>query len=192
MRSHGTARYWGMPLHIDVIRAEKYGGLIGLTYCPGKCDEIGTVAAQRQVLEDDIQSLTNWRACGLVTALEDEELRTFGVVDLGACATRAGIWWFRIPISETEDPVTHFWRAWPRAAPALVEMLRHGRRVVVHSGTDFGRSGLVAGCLLIELGLQPEQAVTAVRAAQPQAIGNPARELFVRRHLPRFAEHPRL
>src|SRR5579885_2197772 len=120
-------------MRIDQLRAGARGGLIGFSRCPGKRGEPVDPQTQRHLLERDIQVVKAWRARALVSALEDEELRAFGVSDLGACATRASVWWFRIPLKEASKPDGRFWRAWPQAAPSLLEILRKGERVVIHS-----------------------------------------------------------
>lgn len=179
-------------MHIDPIPAGKNGGLIGLATCPGGGKIEPSAPAQRRSLEKDVHRVKEWKAQALVSALEYEELQPLGIVDIGVCASRAGIWWFRVPLKKGAEPDDRFWRAWPNAAPSLVQLLRQGQRIIVHCDGSFGRAGLVACCLLQELGDGPADALDTVRAVQPAAVEGPAQELFVHRYLPRFPEHTRL
>ncbi|HSN17097.1 MAG TPA: hypothetical protein VLV87_02710 [Gammaproteobacteria bacterium] len=179
-------------MHIDPIRAGKNDGRIGLTVCPGVNDPAATNTGRRRSLEADVSHIKAWKAKALVSALEYEELQGLGILDLGVCASRAGIWWFRVPVPKGKAPDDRFWRAWPNAAPSLLQLLRQGERIVIHCDGTFGRSGLTACCLLQELGDGPNDALRAVRAAQPKAVDGGAQELFVHQYLPRFPEHTRL
>jgi ADP-ribosyl-[dinitrogen reductase] hydrolase len=178
-------------VRIDEFPAGTRGGSIGLSDCPGKYEDLGSDVRQR--LANDVRSITRWGARALVSALEDEELQIHGIQDIGATATRVGIWWFRVPLKANAEPDDRFWRAWPQAAPALLEILRNGQRVLIHSCGDIGRAKLVAGCLLAEMGLGPDAVLAAVRAAAPSGpLDSPAQELFLRGYLPRFPVHTRM
>lgn len=177
---------------INPVKTGGHAGQIGLSACPGKSDDLLSPQARRQRLEADVQVVKVWRAHALVSALEDEELKTFGVEDVGATATRAGMWWFRVPLKQQAAPDNRFWNAWPHTAPALLDILRRGQRVVIHSGDHSGRAGLVTCCLLVELGLQPVAALAALRTALGDPTLSAAQELFTREYLPRFSEHTRL
>jgi ADP-ribosyl-[dinitrogen reductase] hydrolase len=139
-----------------------------------------------------VREIKHWRPKALVSAILDEELQSLAIQNVGAFATRAGLWWFRVPIPDGKEPDERFWQAWPKAAPTLLDLLRRGEKVVVHSANGYGRSSLVAACLLMEMGSQPDAALAAVRAAQPSAIAKPFQESFVRSYLPRFPEHTRM
>jgi ADP-ribosyl-[dinitrogen reductase] hydrolase len=177
---------------MNQIPAGTRGGCIGLTSRPGKPSSATSGPAGRELLERDVRKIKSWRSQALVSAIEDEELKALDIQDVGACATRMGMWWFRAPLKESTEPDDRFWQAWLRAAPPLLDILRHGQRIAVHSSNGYGRSGLVACCLLLELGLQPEDALTTVRAVEPNALDVPIHERFIRRYLPRFPEHTRL
>jgi ADP-ribosyl-[dinitrogen reductase] hydrolase len=174
------------------MRIEGRGELLGLGSCPGRSVQSLDVVAGRQVLERDIRMVSSWRAKALVTVLEDEELKELKIEDVGATATRAGIWWFRIPVKYDSAPDDRFRRAWPQVAPALLEMLRLGQRVVLHDKDRDGRAGLVACCILAELGLSAKDALRGLRAADKEVQLSPPHEMFVRQYLPHFPEHTRL
>jgi atypical dual specificity phosphatase len=60
-----------------------------------------------------------------------------------------------------------------------------GERVAVHCGGGLGRSGTVAACYLVELGLDWRAAVARVRAVRPGAIETPAQLASIIAHAER-------
>lgn len=53
------------------------------------------------------------------------------------------------------------------------DLLRAGHQVLSHCGMGFNRSALVAGRILVELGMPGPDAVRAIRTARPGALFNP-------------------
>lgn len=51
----------------------------------------------------------------------------------------------------------------------IVERLRAGERMLVHCAAGIGRSGTVAACVLIRLGLDESEALALVAASRPMA-----------------------
>jgi ADP-ribosyl-[dinitrogen reductase] hydrolase len=66
----------------------------------------------------------------------------------------------------------------------LHDVLKRGGSIVAHCRGGRGRSGLVAARLLVELGWEPEDAIGAIRSANPKAIETPAQEAHVRSYKP--------
>ena len=64
-------------------------------------------------------------------------------------------------------------------------MLRNGEDVLVHCKGGLGRAGMMAARLLVELGMEPEAAIQAVRHARKGAIETPAQLALVRRTVSR-------
>ena len=52
------------------------------------------------------------------------------------------------------------------------EMVRSGHRVLSHCGMGFNRSALVAGLILVELGMSGPQVVELLRSRRPGALFN--------------------
>jgi ADP-ribosyl-[dinitrogen reductase] hydrolase len=121
-------------------------------------------------------------AAVLVSLVEPGEAARLGL-DLGrlarACAAH-GTAFRHAPIADLAVPGADFEAAWADLGPRLAGELRHGRRLAIHCRAGLGRSGTVAARLLIELGLDPEQAVARVRVARPGAIETPAQERHLR------------
>lgn len=52
------------------------------------------------------------------------------------------------------------------------ELIRQGHRVLAHCGMGFNRSALVAGVILVELGMSGSDAVARLRERRPGALYN--------------------
>lgn len=168
------------PLRIHGVSAGSSGGAIGLTLCPGKHCHSSNGSRWERDLTMDLAAIRDWGAKSLVTVMEDDELRHLDVVDLGAAATRLGFWWFRFPIARRSVPNQRFDRAWLGSGQSLLTLLNDGARIVIHCRGGIKRTGLVASCLLIELGDDPVSAIQKVRSIEPGAIGTSKQELYVR------------
>ena len=68
------------------------------------------------------------------------------------------------------SPGPAFEATWGQEGDSLRARLRDGFSIVVHCKGGLGRAGTVAARLLIELGMEPREAVRQVRAARPGAI----------------------
>ena len=73
------------------------------------------------------------------------------------------------------------------AVAAIATAVTAGERVAVHCGGGLGRSGTVAACYLIELGVEWPAAVASVRTARPGAIETPAQLATVAAYVGRGA-----
>jgi ADP-ribosyl-[dinitrogen reductase] hydrolase len=100
---------------------------------------------------------------------------------MGAAVAARGMSWFHLPIPDVTAPGPTFESAWAEAGPALRSILRSGRDVFVHCKGGLGRAGTVAARLLVELGIEPDQAIADVRAARAGAIQVSEQEAYVRR-----------
>lgn len=158
------------------------GGRIGLVHCPGT-GAYGLLPGERPGLLDvDLASFRQWGALALVTLLEPHEMTLLGVDSLGERAAEAGLQWWHLPIIDGCAPESAFETAWVDAGRALHAILDEGGRIIVHCRAGLGRSGTIAARLLIERGVEPETAATAVRRARPGAIENFEQMAWVRRH----------
>jgi protein-tyrosine phosphatase len=83
-----------------------------------------------------------------------------------------------------QTPSTAFDQSWAKDAPAVCAHLSNGGNVVVHCRGGRGRSGLVAGRLLVELGVPNAEAFAALRAVQPYAMETAVQEEHVRTFKP--------
>ena len=168
------------PLRIDEVAADGCGGVIGLTFCPGKVQSDAMSGPWARDLQKDIQVIRNWGATALVNLLEVHEIRQLQVSGLGTMAAES-MKYFHLPIRDGDVPGPEFEQAWASAGAQLRQRLRGGEKILIHCKGGLGRTGLVAARLLVELGLDPEDAVRRVRRARPGSIETMAQEDYVRK-----------
>lgn len=167
------------PLRIDAVPAPG-GGLIGMTFCPGKVQPNGFTGAWDRDLGLDLDAIRAWGAEAVVTLIEAWELDRYHVPRLGDEVRARGMEWHHLPIVDGDVPRAPFDAAWPVAGPALRAHLQAGRRVVLHCLGGLGRTGTVAALLLAELGQAPAAAIPAVRQARPGALETAAQVAYAR------------
>lgn len=169
------------PLQIASIKVPGGEGTIGLTLCPGKKDNSALTGAWDRDLKADIAAIRAWGAAAVVCLMEPVELKLLHVTGLPAAVKSAGMAWFHLPIRDVDIPSSAFETSWRTKGPKLRSMLAEGRRILIHCRGGLGRSGTIAGRLLIESGMNPEQAIALVRKQRPGAIETPAQEANVRK-----------
>jgi ADP-ribosyl-[dinitrogen reductase] hydrolase len=156
------------------------GGALGLTLCPGKKDSCARTGAWDRDLETDLASIQAWGAAAVVTLVHDHELELLAVPGLGAAVEALGMAWVHLPIVDVAVPDAAFEEAWRVHGPMFRDLLRAGRRLLVHCRGGLGRAGTVAARLLVELGVEPEEAIGMVREARPGAIETDEQAAHVR------------
>lgn len=168
------------PLRIDEVIVPFYEGRIGLTLCPGKVGPSGLGPIWTRDLKLDFAAIREWGASAVVTLMEADEMEAFNVDDgLDAAARAIGVDWYPLPIGDGGVPSAAFERSWTWAGLRLRELLRAGKRVLVHCRGGLGRTGMIAARLLVELGSPVAAAVEQVRASRRGAIENYAQHRHV-------------
>lgn len=175
------------PLQIPSVTPRRDFGRIGISFCPGKWQEAAITGAWARDLEVDLDAVALWGAIAVVTLVEADELAALKVENMGAAVAARGMRWFHLPIPDVTAPGPAFEAAWADAGPLLRGMLRRGGDIFVHCKGGLGRAGTVAAQLLIELGVDAEQAIADVRAARAGAIQVAEQAAYVRRQRRRDA-----
>lgn len=144
----------------ELLVTGTHGALI-LTPCPGtKGVEL-------------IKSLTQLKAQGveaIATALNQDELTEKGVGSLGEEVQRLGMKWFYLPIEDDCAPDDKFHQQWKSATPELQQVLENNGKVAMHCMGGSGRTGLLAGHLLLDLGWDLDVIKQQVQALRPGAF----------------------
>jgi len=166
------------PLQIAEVAVGPNAGRLGLTICPGKKDE---GSAWNRDLAIDLEAIHAWGASTVVTLIEDHEFRFLGVEAMEGQVRSSGMEWLHLPIMDVSVPDQRFEEAWKKAGIELHRRLDAGERVLIHCRGGLGRTGLVAGRILVERGIEPAEAIRIVRAARPHAIETRAQENYVMR-----------
>lgn len=172
------------PLQIAHVRAGPELGRIGVTFCPGKHDRAAHSGAWARDLGADLDAIAASGARMVVTLVEPAELLSLKVPNLGAEVFEKGLDWKHLPIPDFSTPDAAFEWAWRSHGRDIRALLRDGGDVVLHCKGGLGRAGMIAARLLVELGMEPKQAIKEIRSARKGAIETPAQLALVRRTAP--------
>jgi len=168
------------PLKIDSLSVPGTRGLLGLTFCPGKVQRDALSGSWERDLDTDLAAIKAWGATHLVTLNESHELTELNVEDL-PFRVPDGIHWHHLPMPEGSAPTKDWEEVWNHHGPTLKNALLGGERVVLHCKGGLGRTGTIAAKLLIEFGIDPDQAIILVRQSRGLgAIENAQQEAYVR------------
>jgi ADP-ribosyl-[dinitrogen reductase] hydrolase len=69
---------------------------------------------------------------------------------------------------------------WPMHSRRFRDLLDNGQNILAHCRGGLGRAGMISARLLVESGVEPDEAMTRVRAAPPGAIETPRQEAWAR------------
>jgi len=123
----------------------------------------------------------------MIGLVESKEYKVMGLVgtptevlSVDSESVQGRIKYTNMPIRDFWIPDDAFISAWHDKLQGFRSVLLAGNMLGIHCMGGRGRSGTVAAMLLINLGLNPEKAIIAVRAARPGAIENGEQESFVR------------
>ncbi|KFZ38094.1 phosphatase [Shewanella mangrovi] len=168
------------PLQIATVQASADVGRIGITFCPGKYDPWAATGGWQRDLSLDIAAIKHWGAAAVLTLVEQHELISLKVADLGAEVQRRDMQWHHLPIADYSVPGAAFETSWQTEGLHLRQLLRQQRDIVVHCKGGLGRAGMIAARLLIELGTPVDEAIKQVRQQRPGAIETSAQLALVR------------
>ena len=168
------------PLQIAAVAARAGFGRVGITLCPGKCDRHAMSGEWERDLAVDLDAVRDWGASAVITLVEPKELTLLKVERLGEEVLRRNMLWFHLPIVDASIPDQRFEDKWEIAGEEVRALLRGGRDVLVHCRGGLGRAGMIAARLLVEVGMEPAEAIARVRAVRPGAIETSEQERFVR------------
>ncbi len=136
-------------------------GALVLTPCPGTKDAD---------LDTSLAQLKQQGVAAIVTALNESELASKGVAELGEKAQQLGMKWFQIEIEDDCAPGDEFAAKWQQASPELHQVIAQGGKVAMHCMGGSGRTGLLAAHFLLEKQWQLDDIVREVQALRPGAF----------------------
>lgn len=167
------------PLRIDSVAVPNTTGRIGLTFCPGKRSEGLYGGTWKRDLVKDLQAIMDWGGKALISLMEDHEFPLLGVADFTNTLNKSPINWYHLPIQDMQPPNERFESLWSTVGPATHELLASGESIVIHCRGGLGRTGLLAARMLVEVGMEPAEAIAEVRAAREHSIETYAQEYYV-------------
>jgi protein-tyrosine phosphatase len=167
------------PLRIAEVLVGNNGGLIGITFAPGKQQLNGLSGKHQRDLAADLDRVAAWNAAAVVTLLEAHELDTLGIRGLRDAVRLRHMEWHHWPIRDHDVPGAALEAAWPERSAQIRLLLACGGRVLIHCKGGLGRAGTISARLLVENGMAPREAIEAVRAVRPGAIETEAQKRWV-------------
>jgi protein-tyrosine phosphatase len=115
-------------------------------------------------LDDEV---AGWRTEGIdtvVSLLESEEIDELGLQQEAALCRRHGMDFLSFSIPDRDVPASL------KAAAALVRTIvlqaRDGKSIAIHCRAGIGRSSVIAACILVSLGIDPDAAFYAIGKAR--------------------------
>jgi len=167
------------PNPIDTVQVPGSVGCMGLVGCPGtRIDQ--PPSGSRRLIQSDLQEIVDWGATGVVCLVEPHELKMNKVEALPGMVKGAGLWWKHLPIIDMDIPNQAFEDAWAVEGERIRHALRIGERVAFHCYAGLGRTGMIAARILVEFGVEHEEAIRRVRAANRRRIQTKHQANFVR------------
>jgi ADP-ribosylglycohydrolase len=170
------------PLLVDNLAIEGLRGVIGLTFCPGKKQPGAMSGDWERDLVTDLDAIRSSGAKALVTLMETDELSAVQVplTELSEKTASFGLEWHHLPIRDVDVPDERFEDLWTYSGVRLRSLLVKNDKVVIHCLGGLGRTGTVAGRLLVEFGATPGDAIKGVRRARTGTIETRKQEEYVK------------
>lgn len=169
------------PLLIAELSVGALGGGIGVTFAPGKYQEVAMTGAWARDLDMDVSAIHDWGATHLISLFEPWEYKDLRIKSLPVVVAGKGISWHGLPITDGAAPDDRLLQNWLQLSDELVADMLSGQRIVVHCKGGLGRAGTVAAMLLLQSGeaKRASDAIHMVRHARPGAIETIAQEEFL-------------
>src|ERR1039458_7702789 len=169
------------PLQIASVEIPGGSGVISLTFCPGKKYRGLYSGAWERDLCIDLEAIQSFGANALVTLMESLELQNVQVPaeSLASAAKQYCLEWHHLPIKDVGIPGVDFEDLWTYSGQRLRSQLARGDKIVIHCLGGLGRTGTVAGRLLVEFGDKPQDAIRKIRKARPGSIETQGQEKYV-------------
>lgn len=142
-------------------------------------DPLGEIALSRMPgsvtpIEEDIAEIVALNCACVLTLVPQEELIRHGGHRLPTHLRNEGIEWHHFPIVDYSTPLPSQDQAWSALSERLQDHLKNNRMILIHCYAGVGRSGMIALRLLVEKGVNPEDALNQIRKVRPGAVERPA------------------
>jgi len=169
------------PIRLDFLPLETIGGgALGLTIAPGK-QHYGFTGLWKRDLDIDLDRIRNhYGVDAIVSLMEDFE---YDQVKIPGFWDRCAAWDIEVlwhPVQDMTAPKDP--GAYKSLVKSVAQRVLEGERFMVHCKGGLGRTGTFAACILVELGLDPNDAIRVVRKTREGTITRACQVAFVRQY----------
>ena len=147
------------------------GGRLGVCPLPGRYTP----------LEQDLATIVSWGPVAVLSMTEKEEMDEFGSWVLGDVLAERGVKWLHLPVRDYSGPNGDNASQWQTFSPQLHQALDAGGGIILHCRGGIGRSGMIALRLMVERGVDPDEALKRLRTVWPGAVETDAQRLWAQK-----------
>lgn len=134
------------------------------TPCPGTKDVD---------LETSVSQLKEAGAQAIITLMYDNEMMKLKAETLPFVCNIFEVKWCQLPILDDAAPNDDFEQGLNKNLNAIINILNNQGTVAVHCKGGSGRTGLVIGLLMTQLGYDKEEVIAQVQKIRPKALKHP-------------------
>jgi protein-tyrosine phosphatase len=169
------------PIPVDFLNVPGASGRIGMCFAPGKGGPTAAKDPRPRDVDVDLDRIVNQlHAKVLVPLIEDHELKMLEIPDLVQKAEARGMHVERYPIKDMGVPSD---MAKTRdVVKKIAAHLKNDENVIIHCRGGWGRTGMIAACVLVEMGVDPAKAIQNVRMARNKTIQTTQQEQFIHQY----------
>ncbi|BCE03114.1 protein-tyrosine phosphatase family protein [Marinicellulosiphila megalodicopiae] len=138
-------------------------GSLLLTPCPGTKD-IG--------LKQSLVELKNAGASAVLTLMLESEIYELGVTELKTLCEELDMQWIHLPIVDEGAPEETFELLWSQFKHEIHAILNDKESIAIHCKGGSGRTGIVAGKILLERGANFDSTIEQIKALRPNAFSH--------------------
>lgn len=139
------------------------GAKLVLTPCPGS-KGVGLAAS--------ITILKEAGANMLLTLMFDDDMVNNNITALPMLCEENNMAWLQLPIVDDGVPCEVFDLQWHEYIDAILKVIHNKGTITIHCKGGYGRTGLVAGLILLCHGLTADQAMKKVQNVRPDSLKN--------------------
>lgn len=129
-------------------------------------------------LDDTLTQLKNDGVVAIVSVTTHEEFEKKAIPMLGDSVAEHGMKWFHLPIEDDAVPDDAFEQTWKLCSSEILELLTAGK-VALHCMGGSGRTGLLAGRVLLELNWPLEDIMAEVKTLRPNAFSKAEQKEYI-------------
>ncbi|WP_026959151.1 dual specificity protein phosphatase family protein [Aliagarivorans taiwanensis] len=130
-------------------------------------------------LSSSLQQLSQANSGAVLTAMTSEELAANGVDAIGKTSVIFDMQWFHLPIEDDTVPGEEWEARFQGFLPRFKQLINSGVNLAIHCKGGSGRTGLIAARLLLEYGVELDEAIARIRTVRPNAFNLEKQQSYI-------------